>query len=136
MAASKRGRAGVLWTWALATLLVAGSFAWVLIPALIIQPFKAQTPFGVAVAFELRERAPLVTLLGLVLLLPLVVRLAGSVTRRWQWAPAVLLAALGGGSPGVARQNNFESMFKPRPGAAYAPTTHAGFVLISHLESV
>ena len=126
MAASKAGR--VFWTWVLATLLVAGIFAWVAIPALILQPFKAQTPFGVAVAFELREKAPLVTLLGLVLLLPLVLRLARRVTRGWQWAPLVLLVTLGGSSPWFARQNHFEWMFNPRPGATYAPATLVSFV--------
>jgi hypothetical protein len=128
MAASRPGRAGILWTWALATLLAAGIFAWVLIPALILQPFKPQTAFGVAVAFEFRQKAPLVTLAGLVLLLPLVVRLARRLTRRWQWAPLVLLAVLGGFSAWFARQNHFEWMFNPLPGATYAPATLVNFV--------
>jgi hypothetical protein len=126
MAASKPGR--VLGTWVLATVLVAGLLAWVAIPALILQPFKAQTPFGVAVAFELREKAPLVTLLGAGLLLPLLVLLARRVTRWWQWAPLTLLVALAGISAWFARQNHFEWMFNPRPGATYAPATLASFV--------
>ena len=126
MAAPKPGR--VFWTWVLATMLAAGIFAWVAVPALILQPFTAQTPFGVAVAFELREKAPLVTLLGLVLLLPLLGRLVRRVTRRWQWAPLVLLAVLGGFSAWFARQNHFEWMFNPLPGPTYAPATLVNFV--------
>jgi hypothetical protein len=94
---------------------------WVAIPVVLIQPFKAQTPFGVALAYELRQKAPGVTILGLILLLPLLVRLARNVTRGWQWAPLVLLAALGAFPVWFARQNHFEWMFNPLPDPTYAP---------------
>jgi ABC-type nickel/cobalt efflux system permease component RcnA len=115
-------------TWALAGLVALGVFVWVAIPVLLIQPFKAQTPFGVALAYELRQKAPAVTLAGLVLLLLLLVRLARHVTRWWQWVPIVLLAALGAFPAWFARQNHFEWMFNPLPDPAYVPATLADFV--------
>jgi len=94
---------------------------WVATPALLLQPFKGQTTFGVALAYELRQRAPLVTLLGLLLSLPLLGRLAPRITRRWQWAPLVGLAVAAGLSAWFARQNHFEWMFNPLPDPTYAP---------------
>jgi hypothetical protein len=128
MEMSRSVRAGVGWTWALAVLVALGVFVWVAIPVRLIMPFKAQTPFGVALAFELRRQAPAVTLLGLILLLTLLVRLARHVTRWWQWAPLVLLAALGSLPAWFARQNHFEWMFNPLPDPTYAPATLVSFV--------
>jgi uncharacterized protein DUF3179 len=121
MEGSRSKRAAVRGTWALAALVALGVLLWVAIPVVLIQPFKAQTPFGVALAYELRQKAPAVTIAGLILLLPLLVRLARHVTRGWQWAPLVLLAALGGFPVWFARQNHFEWMFKPLPDPTYAP---------------
>jgi hypothetical protein len=123
MEGSRPGRTGIGGTWAHAALVALGVFVWVAIPVVLIQPFKAQTPFGVALAYELRQKAPAVTLAGLVLLLPLLIRLARHVTRGWQWAPLVLLAALGGFPAWFARQNHFEWMFHPLPDPTYAPAT-------------
>ena len=123
MEASRSKRAGAGGTWAIAALVALGVSVWVAIPVVLIQPFKAQTPFGVALAYELRQKAPAVTLAGLILLLPFLVRLARHLTRWWQWAPLVLLAALGGFPAWFARQNHFEWMFHPLPKATYAPAT-------------
>ncbi len=121
MRSSQSERAGARWTWALAALLVLGMFAWVATPALLIQPFKAQTSFGVALAYELRRVAPLVTLAGLILLLPLLVRMARRANRWWQWPPLVALAIVAAFSAWFARQNHFEWMFNPLPDPTYAP---------------
>jgi hypothetical protein len=117
------GRTGAGWTWALAALVALGVFAWVAIPVVLIQPFKAQTPFGVALAYELRQEAPAVTLAGMVALLALLARLAWRRPRRWQWVPLVLLAALGCFPAWFARQNHVEWMFNPLPDPTYAPAT-------------
>ena len=71
MEGSRSKRAAVGGTWALAALVALGVLLWVAIPVVLIQPFKAQTPFGIALAYELREKAPAVTVAGLILLLPL-----------------------------------------------------------------
>src|SRR5712691_1398723 len=47
MEASRSGRDRVAGTWALAALVALGVFVWAAIPVVLIQPFKAQTPFGV-----------------------------------------------------------------------------------------
>ena len=123
MEGARPGRAGVGGTWALGALIAVGVFAWVAIPVVLIRPFKAQTPFGVALAYDLRQKAPAVTLVGLIMLLLVLIRLARHVTRAWQWAPLVLLAALGGFPVWFARQNHFEWMFNPLPDPTYAPAT-------------
>ncbi len=125
MEGPQSGRVGVRGTWALLALLVLGTCAWVATPALLLQPFKAQTPFGVALTYELRQRAPLVTLVGLILSLPLLARLARRVTRWRQWPPlvAVALAVVAGSAVWLARQNHFEWMFNPLPDPTYAPAT-------------
>jgi len=128
MEGSRSKRAGVGGTWALAAFVALGSFAWVGVPVVLIQPFKAQTPLGVALAYELRQKAPVVTLAGLILLLPLLVRLARHVNRGWQWVPLVLLAALAGLPAWFARQNHFEWMFHPLPDPTYAPAALVDFV--------
>jgi hypothetical protein len=128
MAGSTSGRAGIGWIWAPAALVALGLFVWVAIPVVLIMPFKAQTPLGVALAYELRQSAPTVTLVGLIPLLLLLVRLARHVTRWWQWAPLALLAALGGFPAWFARQNHFEWMFNPLPDPTYAPATLVDFV--------
>jgi hypothetical protein len=116
------------WTWLLAVLVAAGMWVWVAVPALVIQPFKAQTPFGVALSYELRSRAALVTLIGALLLLALLGRLARHASRWWQWPLLVLLAAAGAVPTWFARQNHFEWMFNPLPDPTYAPATLVDFV--------
>jgi Protein of unknown function (DUF3179) len=121
MRGSQSERGGVRGTWVLAALLVLGMFAWVATPALLIQPFKPQTSFGVALAYELRRVAPLVTLGGLILFLALLVRMARRANRWWQWPPLVALTVVAAFSAWFARQNHFEWMFNPLPDPTYAP---------------
>jgi hypothetical protein len=128
MDASKPRRIHARLLWALATLVVVSASAWIATPALLIQPFKPQTPFGVAVAYELRSKAPLVTLVGLVLALVLLAFLSRRISRWWQWPPLVALALVAGFSAWFARQNHFEWMFNPLPDPTYAPATLVTFV--------
>jgi hypothetical protein len=125
MTGSRSGR----WTsWVLATVLAGGMLGWIAVPALLIQPFKAQTPFAVALSYELRRTAPVVTLIGAALLLLVLGGLAWPRPRWWQWVPLVLLAAIGGVSTWFARQNHFEWMFHPLRDPTYAPASLARFV--------
>jgi hypothetical protein len=124
----RSGRAGAAWPWALAALLALGLLAWVAIPVVLIQPFKAQTPFGVALSYELQQKAPVVTLVGLIVLVGLLAWLARHVTRWWHWAALVLIAALGALPTWFARQNHFEWMFNPLTDPIYAPATLVSFV--------
>jgi hypothetical protein len=115
-------------TWVLSALLASGGVAWVLAPVVLLHPFRAQSALGVSLAYELRRSAPLATLAGLALLLPLVVRLGRRVTRRWQWLPIAALALAGCASAWFARQNHFEWMFNPVPKAEYARAGSVDFV--------
>ena len=128
MNAARIERPGMAWTWTLALLVAAGMFVWVAVPAMIIQPFKPQTPLGVALSYELRRHAGLVTAMGAALLIVLFARLVRSGLRWWQWAPLVLIAALGAVPTWFARQNHFEWMFNPLPDPTYAPATLVDFV--------
>lgn len=99
----------------------------VAIPVFLIMPFKVQTPGSIALSFELRRWAPLATALGLAGGLALVVVLwRGSVL----WRRALLLVALIplGVAVWFARQNHFEWMFRPLPGASRVQLLRAGFV--------
>jgi hypothetical protein len=122
------GRASSNGTWAAAVLVVLVVVTWVAVPVMLIHPFKPQTPFKVALSYELRRVAPLVTLAGAILLAILLGRLARRVNRWWQWVPLVLIAALGAAPAWFARQNHFEWMFNPLPDPIYAPATLVDFV--------
>ena len=121
-------RAHRLTTWALAVLIVLGLLSWVLAPVVLLHPYRAQSAFGIGVAYDLRRTAPLVTLAGLFLLLPLLARLGSGVRRRWQWVPIGGLALLASGSAWFARQNHFEWMFNPVPKPEYATVRLVDFV--------
>jgi hypothetical protein len=115
-------------TWTLALLLVSVGLAWVLAPVVLLHPFRAQSPFGVSLAYELRRSAPFATLAGLVLLLPLLVHLGRRARRRWQWLAIATLALAASASAWFARQNHFEWMFNPVAKAQYAPAGSVDFV--------
>jgi hypothetical protein len=125
---SRRSQGDRRSTWMLAGVLVLGALAWVLTPVVLLHPFLPQGAFGVALAYELRGTAPRVTLALLVLLLPLLPRLGGRVTRRREWIPIVALGLLAGGSTWFARQNHFEWMFGGVSRAQYAPAGLVDFV--------
>lgn len=114
--------------WVALALVVLGAAAYVVAPVALLHPFRPQTPFGVALAFDLRGAAPVVTLGALALVLPLAALLASRLRRAWQYAALALLLALAGGSAWFARQNHFEWMFRPLPGVAHARAADATFV--------
>ena len=104
------------------------AFATVLVPALLIQPFKLQTAERLNLSYTLRHWSPVITLVALALALLIVISLWKR-TRRW-WRKGFLLVFF---IPLLvatwfARQNHFEWMFKPLPNAAFATVNDAGFV--------
>ncbi len=106
--------------WALGLL----SAAVVLVPVFLLKPFSPQTARAVAMAYHLREAAPLVSLVvaGLV-----VFGVAAAWRRRGLWARVGLVGSLlvAGGAAWLARQNHFEWMFKPLQDPAYASSAAA-----------
>lgn len=97
----------------LLALLTLGSLAWVATPVVLIRPFGAQTPGGLAVSYAMRGRGAPLTLLLLVLgvltAIPLWQRLA---SRKGRGLAGCALASLAG-CAFLARSNYFEWMFRP-----------------------
>jgi Protein of unknown function (DUF3179) len=108
-------------------LLVLLAVASVLLPLLTIQPFKAQTPEGVAASYALRRWAPLGTLLA-------AVAVAGLGAWLWRgarwWTRTALVLALVPLAAALwgARQNVYERMFAPLAGVRHAAAAEASWV--------
>lgn len=99
----------------------------VLVPAWIIQPFKAQSERGLEWSYALRAWSPLGTIVASAIVLTTVIWL-WSGARRW-WRKSLLIVAL---IPTLAftwlaRQNHFEWMFNPLPKPTYTNVSEAGF---------
>jgi hypothetical protein len=110
-------------------LIVAATLAVVMIPALIIQPFKPQTARRVALSYSLRSWSPLATVTGAVITLGLGAYLLRGGRRLWLKLPALVLClALTLIAAWFARQNHFEWMFNPLPNASFVSAGDASFV--------
>ena len=120
------GRPWIRWMLLLGVTIIA--FASVIVPALLIQPFKLQTAERLNVSYTLRHWSPVITLLALSLALLIVISLWKR-TRRWLRKGLLvsffipLLAATW-----FARQNHFEWMFKPLANVGFASVNDASFV--------
>jgi len=99
---------------------VLGSLAWVVTPMVLIQPFGAQTPGGVAVSFLMRSHGAWLTLGLLVPGLTAAILSWPRLATRKGRALAVGAVLLLAGCAFMSRQNHFEWMFNPLP--------HPGFV--------
>ncbi len=114
--------------WILLLTVTATAFAAVLVPALLIQPFKLQTAERLNISYSLRHWSPTITIVALSVALLIVISLWKQ-THRW-WRKGLLLSFF---IPLLlatwfARQNHFEWMFKPLPNALFASVNDAGFV--------
>jgi hypothetical protein len=115
------------WAGIVLFLLVLTALALVAIPIWLIRPFVPQTPRGLAVAFGVRQWAPLAT----VLILLAGLALAAVLWRGGRWgsrtlaalALVPLLAAVW-----LARFNVYETMFSPLGGSRFAPVAAADWV--------
>jgi hypothetical protein len=119
-------RPGPAWTAVL--LLALTTFALVLIPAWIVQPFRPETPSGLQLAYGLKRISPIATPLILVAMVAIGVTL-WRITRRW-WLKGLLIVVIlfAGGLTWLARQNHFEWMFHPLGSPLYARVNDATFV--------
>jgi hypothetical protein len=101
-----------------------GAAAVVLVPGVVLRPFSPQTPRALALAYRLREAAPVAAPALAVLALAL----AGASFRRARWwlrAGLATAVAVALGAAWLARQNHFEWMFNPLPDPAYASVAEA-----------
>jgi hypothetical protein len=83
-----------------------------LVPAFIIRPFKYQSPRALALAIELKQRAPLATLFLAAGALAIAVAIWHGSSRVKRFLVIVGLV-LAGGSAVMSRLNYFEWMFHP-----------------------
>jgi Protein of unknown function (DUF3179) len=109
-------------------LLIAIVLSMVAIPVWIVQPFKSQTLSGMELAYTLRRWSPTVTLIAFACVLALTVYLWRGGLRWWSKISLVLVVSVALVAAWFARQNYFEWMFNPLPGAAFVKASEAGFV--------
>jgi uncharacterized membrane protein YhaH (DUF805 family) len=117
--------------WFLLLIIAAIALAVVLIPALVIQPFRPQSPRGLEISFALKHIAPLFTIVTLIACVALVVKLWRGA--RWSRIALILLMIPAMLSAWFARQNHFEWMFNPLAKAGYVTADVATFVADSDL---
>jgi hypothetical protein len=120
------GKTGSVWLLLIGIVVL--SVAMVMIPAILIFPFRRQTPFGVELSYTLRRWAPMLTLVALMAAISLCVMLWRR-SRSWLGKAAMIALMIPLlGSVWFARQNHFEWMFQPLTDAAYARMSEADFV--------
>ena len=102
--------------------------ALVVVPLAIDQPFWAQTPRIMALAFTMRRWSPFISLAASALVVVFAVsrwRRTRRVVVKTALAAAVAFSL---GAVWLARQNPFEWMFNPLPQARYVPARDASFL--------
>ncbi|MEA2342775.1 MAG: hypothetical protein QOF63_944 [Thermoanaerobaculia bacterium] len=117
--------------WFLLLIIAAIALAMVLIPAMVIQPFRPQSPRGLEISFALKRIAPVLTIVALIGCLALIIKLWRGA--RWSRIALVLLMVPAMLSAWFARQNHFEWMFNPLAKAGYETASAATFVADSDL---
>jgi uncharacterized BrkB/YihY/UPF0761 family membrane protein len=123
---SSRGVRILFWTSLILILLVA--LAVVLIPAILIQPFRPQSLRDLEISYTLRRWSPILTILFSLVAFILVLRLWPASRSWWRKSALVLLMVLSLAATWLARQNHFEWMFNPLARTAYASAGEAGFI--------
>jgi hypothetical protein len=116
--------------WPLLVLAAAVALVTVAFPTVTIHPFRPQTGRGVAWSYTLKRAAPVVTAIGLAIVLGCAAMLWGGPRRWWRRGAIVLLVAFTGLAAWFARQNHFEWMFNPLTNAEYASVADARAFLV------
>ena len=124
-------RRGLVWIGLL--LIIVAALAIVIVPVWIVQPFKAETQRGLAIAYAMRRWSPILTIVALVVSFVLV----GSLwrrSRRWFARAALIIGLLPLlAATWFARQNHFEWMFNPLAHSSYAKVADASFIADSDM---
>jgi hypothetical protein len=111
-------RQGSPWTWLAFSLCSGAAIALFFIPAFIIRPFHHQSPRALLLAMQLRQHAPLGTLVAAVACLVLALALWGTASR-WRKSALVLTLLVVTFSAVMSRLNYFEWMFHPIDGPQF-----------------
>jgi len=112
--------------WSLLLIIAAVAFAVVLVPALVIQPFRPQSQRGLEISFFLKRLAPFFTIVTLIACIALVIKLWRGA--RWSRIALILFMIPAIVSAWFAWQNHFEWMFNPLANAAYVKVDAATFI--------
>jgi hypothetical protein len=104
------------------------SFAFVFIPACLIQPSSPRIPAISVCPHALKQWSPILTLLALLAALAIAYMLWRRTRRWWGKAAIVLVFAPLLLTVWFARQNHFEWMFRPLPNASFVSAKAVDFV--------
>lgn len=106
--------------WLLLLVVIVVSLALVVLPAVLIQPFKSQTSRAVEISYLLKSWSPVVTVLALIVSLAMAAWLW--IGKRSWWRRSLLVIAFVplGAAAWFAQQNHFEWMFNPLKQTAFA----------------
>ena len=99
--------------WLLLVLVLIVSFAFVITPAFLIQPFRPQTARALEISYLLKSWSRVVTVIAMGLVLAFTYTLWRYPRRWWRKAILVVLLLLALPPAWFARQNHFEWMFNP-----------------------
>jgi hypothetical protein len=121
-------RKGDRWPGVLLGLTTLVTVAVVLVPAVLIRPFSAETPATIAIAYALRTSSPWLAPAGAAIAAALGVLLLRRRPGRLRAIATGCAVALTAGAAWLSHQNHFEWMFKPLPDARYARARDAGFL--------
>lgn len=106
--------------WLAMLVFVAASLAVVMIPAMLIQPFKPQTSRAVEISYLLKSWSLVITVLALVVSLAVAAWLWIGKRSWWRRSLLVLAFVPLGAAAWFAQQNHFEWMFNPLKQTAFA----------------
>jgi hypothetical protein len=112
------------WIWTAFFVFALAAIGLFFIPAFIIRPFRHQVPRALILAMDLRQRAPLGTLLAAFACFVLAFALWRTVGR-WHKSILVLSLLVVMFSAVMARQNYFEWMFHPIAGPQFLAQTES-----------
>jgi MFS family permease len=114
--------------WVVFLLGVAASFAIVIAPAWIIQPFRPQSSDGLRAGYLLRSWSPVGTVILFCATTALCVYLWRHSKHWWSKTALIIVFLISIVPAWFARQNYFEWMFKPLPNAGFSGINEASFV--------
>jgi Protein of unknown function (DUF3179) len=114
--------------WLLLIIIAIITFAVVVIPVYLIQPFAPQTERIIEVSYFLRSWSPIFTIVSAIISLFLSIVIWRNSKRWFTNIPLILPLVLIGFSAWFAQQNHFLWMFNPLANSSYATVSDANFI--------
>jgi Protein of unknown function (DUF3179) len=114
--------------WFLLIIIAIITFAVVVIPVYLIQPFAPQTERIIEVSYVLRSWSPIFTIISAIIAVILSIVILRNSKRWFTNLPLILPLALIGFSAWFAQQNHFLWMFNPLANSSYATVSESNFI--------